>query len=160
MVWSIMTNFSITQSFVDESFSSSNSTEILMRQFCARNFSSIECNCEESSCKRPDGRTLWPILECTHFLSTQKKTTKRRWVDKVIFQHNFISIVFDYGIIPDDVFLHYSSKSDIDDFRAPQGYQEAKKFFFPELKLDVLVDLGLLITNIIMRAYKTLVFNK
>ena len=81
-------------------------------------------------------------------------------MDKTIFQHNFISIVFDYGIIPDDVFLYYPSKSDIDDFRAPQGYQEAKKFFFPELKLDVLVDLGLLVTNIIMRAYKTLVFNK
>jgi hypothetical protein len=28
-----------------------------MRQFCAQNFSSIECNCEELSCKRPAGRT-------------------------------------------------------------------------------------------------------
>src|SRR5271155_5396691 len=57
MVWSIMTIFSITQPFLDGSFSSSNSTEILMRQFCAQNFSSIECNCEELSCKRTDGRT-------------------------------------------------------------------------------------------------------
>jgi hypothetical protein len=78
MVWSIMTIFSITQPFLDGSFSSSNSTEILMRQFCAQNFSSIGCNCEELSCKRTDGRTAgrthWPILECTHFLSTQKRT--------------------------------------------------------------------------------------
>jgi hypothetical protein len=57
MVWSKMTIFSITQPFLDGSFSSSNSTEILMRQFCAQNFSSIECNCEELSCKRTDGRT-------------------------------------------------------------------------------------------------------
>ena len=47
MVWSIMTIFSITQPVLDGSFSSSNSIEILMRQFCAHNFSSIECNCED-----------------------------------------------------------------------------------------------------------------
>ena len=50
-------NFSITQLFLDGSFSSSNSTEILMRQFCVQNFSSIECNCEELSNKRTAGRT-------------------------------------------------------------------------------------------------------
>ena len=32
-----------------------------MRQFCAQNFSSIGCNCEELSCKRPDGRTDGPV---------------------------------------------------------------------------------------------------
>jgi hypothetical protein len=68
MVWSMMTILSIAQSFLDGSFSSSNSTEILMR----RNFSLIGCNCEELSCKRTAGRTHGPILECTHFLSTQK----------------------------------------------------------------------------------------
>jgi len=57
MVGSIMTIFSITQPFLDGSFSSSNSTEILMRQFCVQDFSTIGCSCEELSCKRPAGRT-------------------------------------------------------------------------------------------------------
>jgi len=52
-----MTTFSIAQSFLDGSFSSSNSTEILMRQFCVQNFSSIGCSCEELSCIRTAGRT-------------------------------------------------------------------------------------------------------
>src|SRR3990167_9322278 len=56
MVWSKMTIFTITQPFLDESFSSSNSTEILMRQLCVQNFSSIGCSCEELSCKRTAGR--------------------------------------------------------------------------------------------------------
>ena len=66
MIWSKMTIFTIPQPFLDRSFSSSNSTEILMRQFYVQNFSSIECNCEELSNKRTDGRTAgrthWPIL--------------------------------------------------------------------------------------------------
>jgi hypothetical protein len=37
--------FSITQPFLDGSFSSSNSTEVLMKLFCAENSSSIKCNC-------------------------------------------------------------------------------------------------------------------
>ncbi len=39
----------------------------------------------------------------------------------------------------------------------PHGYHE-KKFLFRESKLDVLVDSRVLITNIIMRAIKTLLF--
>ncbi len=70
-----MTFFAITRPFLDQSFSSSNSTEILMRQFCVENFMTIGWTFQELSCKRPDGRparrTHWPILECTHFLSTQ-----------------------------------------------------------------------------------------
>jgi len=42
----------------------------------------------------------------------------------------------------------------------PHGYHEKKYFFFHESKLDVLVDSGVLNTNIIMRAIKTLVFLK
>jgi hypothetical protein len=38
------------------------------------------------------------------------------------------------------------------------GYHEKKSFFFRKSKLDVLVDSGVLITNIIMRAIKTFVF--
>ncbi len=41
----------------------------------------------------------------------------------------------------------------------PHGYH-GKKFFFRKSKLDVLVDSGVLITNIIMRVIKTLVFLK
>jgi hypothetical protein len=70
---SITTIFSITHPFLDGSFSSSNSTEILMRQFCVQNFITVGGSCEELSCKRPDSRTHWPILECTHFLSKQKR---------------------------------------------------------------------------------------
>jgi len=40
------------------------------------------------------------------------------------------------------------------------GYHEKKNFFFRESKLDVLVDSMVLITNIIMRTIKTLVFLK
>jgi hypothetical protein len=69
-----MTIFSITQQFLDGSFSSSNSTEILMGQFCVQNFSSIGCNCEELSCKRTAGRTHWLILECTHPFWVHKNT--------------------------------------------------------------------------------------
>ena len=68
MVWSIMTIFSTTQPFLDGFFSSSNSTEILMRQFCTQNFSSIERNCEELSCKRTDTLThsrVYPLFEYT-----------------------------------------------------------------------------------------------
>ena len=50
MVWLMLTIFSIAQSFLDGSFSSSNSTEILMRQFCVQNFSSIRRSWEELSC--------------------------------------------------------------------------------------------------------------
>jgi hypothetical protein len=57
MVGSIMTMFSITQPFLGGSFSSSNSTEILLRQFCVQNFSLIGCSCEELLCKRTDGHT-------------------------------------------------------------------------------------------------------
>ncbi len=67
-----MTFFAIARPFLDQSFWSSNSTEILMRQFCVQNFMTIGWAFQELSCKRPDGRTHWPILECTHFLSTQK----------------------------------------------------------------------------------------
>ena len=59
---SMMTIFSITQPFPDGSFSSSNSTEILMRQFCAQNRMSLW---RVIVCKRTD--THWPIL-----FSTQK----------------------------------------------------------------------------------------
>ena len=55
-------NFSVTHPFLDGSFSSSNSTEILMRQFYVQKFSLISCSCEEISNKRTDGRTHWPIL--------------------------------------------------------------------------------------------------
>jgi hypothetical protein len=67
-----MTFFAIARPFLDQSFSSSNSTEILMRQFCVQNFMTIGWAVQELSCKRPAGRTHWPILECNHFLSTQK----------------------------------------------------------------------------------------
>ena len=56
MVGSIMTIFSITQPFLDGSFSSSNSTEILMRSFYVQNFSTIGRSCQELSDKRTAGR--------------------------------------------------------------------------------------------------------
>ncbi len=68
----MMTFFAKTKPFLDKSFSSSNSTEILMRSFYVQNFMTIGWAFQELSCKRPDDRTHWPILECTHFLSTQK----------------------------------------------------------------------------------------
>ena len=51
MVWSKKIIFSITQPFLNGSFSSSNPTYIFMKQICAQNFSSIEYNCEELSKK-------------------------------------------------------------------------------------------------------------
>ena len=71
MVWSIMTIFSITQPFLDGSFSSSNSTEILMRQFCAQNFSSIERNCEALSCKRTDTLGDYKVYSLFEYTKTK-----------------------------------------------------------------------------------------
>ncbi len=45
--------FAINQEGVDQSFSSSNSTEISMRRFYAQNFITIGLALEELSCKRP-----------------------------------------------------------------------------------------------------------
>ncbi len=50
----IITFFAINQEGVDQSFSSSNSTEISMRRFYARNFITIGLAFEALSCKRPD----------------------------------------------------------------------------------------------------------
>ena len=48
--------FAIVQQILDESFLSSNSTEILVRPFYGQNFITIGWPFEELSCKRPDGR--------------------------------------------------------------------------------------------------------
>ena len=52
-----MTFFAITQRFLDESFSSSNSTKISMRQFYAQIFMTIGSHFQELSYKRSDGHT-------------------------------------------------------------------------------------------------------
>ena len=52
----IMTLFAITQDGLDQSFSSSNSTEISIRRFYVQNFGSIGQCCQELSCIRPAGR--------------------------------------------------------------------------------------------------------
>jgi hypothetical protein len=93
MVWSMMTIFSIAQSFLDGSFSSSNLTEILMRQFCVQNFSSIGCSCEELSCKRPagrpDGRTHRPILVVYSFFEYTK--TEMLWLSLEIWMGEIVN---------------------------------------------------------------------
>jgi hypothetical protein len=53
----IITFFAINQEGVDQSFSSSNSTEISIRRFYVQNFITIGLTFEELSCKRPDGHT-------------------------------------------------------------------------------------------------------
>ncbi len=53
----IITFFAINQEGVDQSFSSSNSTEISMRRFYAQNFITIGLVLEALSCKRPAGHT-------------------------------------------------------------------------------------------------------
>jgi hypothetical protein len=53
----IITFFAINQEGVDQSFSSTNSTEISVRRFYAQNFITIGLALEELSCKRPDGHT-------------------------------------------------------------------------------------------------------
>lgn len=60
MVWLKMTIFSITQPFLDGSFSSSNLTEISMRLNCVENFITIWLSFRKLSCKRPAGH--WPII--------------------------------------------------------------------------------------------------
>ncbi len=81
----IMTFFLITQQILNESFSSSNSTEIFMRQLYVQNFNSIGLVFRELCCKLTDGRTQLPILQCTHFLSIQK----------VEYLENFQNQIFD-----------------------------------------------------------------
>ncbi len=70
-----MTFFAITQQILDESFSSSNSTEIFMRPFCVQNFISIGLVFEELLCKRLDGRTdtLTDSIVYSRFFNTQIK---------------------------------------------------------------------------------------
>ena len=53
----IMTFFEITEQFLDESFSFSNSTKISMRQFYAQIFMRIGSYFQELSYKRSDGHT-------------------------------------------------------------------------------------------------------
>ncbi len=53
----IITFFAINQEGVNQSFSSSNSTEISMRRFYAQNFIAIGLALEELSCERPAGHT-------------------------------------------------------------------------------------------------------
>jgi len=52
-----ITLFAITQEGVDQSFSSSNSTEISIRRFYAQNFITIGLTFEELSCKWPAEHT-------------------------------------------------------------------------------------------------------
>ena len=74
--WVVNSILPVNQLSRDETISSSNSTEIFMEWFYVQNFSSFGSSFRELSDKRTDGRTdgrtHWPILECTHFLSTQK----------------------------------------------------------------------------------------
>jgi hypothetical protein len=58
----IITFLAVTRKGMDQSFSSSNSTEISIRRFYVQNFITIGLTFEELSCKRLDGRTYWPIL--------------------------------------------------------------------------------------------------
>ena len=53
-----------------------------MRKFCAQNFSSIECNCEELSCKRTDAPDTLTDSR-VYSLSEYTKT------------NNFFDIIFD-----------------------------------------------------------------
>ncbi len=64
-------------------------------------------------------------------------------------------------MVPSHVFQLYSPKNDYDDFCAwvPHGYHEKENFFFHEKKPNVLVDCGVLITNMRMIPQKTLLFS-
>jgi hypothetical protein len=65
-----MTFFAITPQFLDESFSSSNSTEISMRRFYAQSFLTIGSYFQELSCKRTD--TLTNSIVHSFFEYTKK----------------------------------------------------------------------------------------
>jgi hypothetical protein len=69
--------FALTQEGVDQSFSSSNSTEILIRRFYAQNFITIGLVFEELSCIRPDGHTdrFYSLL-----FEYKKKHNRLRWI--------------------------------------------------------------------------------
>ncbi len=102
MVWPKITIFSITQPFLKRSFSSSNSTEILMRQLCAQSFSSIECDCEELSCKRPAGRTHRPIILVYSLFEYTKNSIGSDHIIWFIldwsiqYVHSWILLLFEY----------------------------------------------------------------
>ncbi len=66
----ITTFFAINQEGVDQSFSSSNSTEISMRRFYAQNFITIGLALEALSCKRTD--TLTDSIVSSLFEYTKK----------------------------------------------------------------------------------------
>ena len=71
--WEISIFHTENQKILHGSGPSSNLTEIFMRLNSAENFRLIGVSVRKLSCKRPVGRTYWPIWGCTHFLSTQKK---------------------------------------------------------------------------------------
>jgi len=76
----MMTFFAITNPFLDESFSSSNSTEILIRSFYAQNFMTIGWAFFKSY--RVNGRTHWPILDRVYSLFEYTKRTNSNMIIK------------------------------------------------------------------------------
>ncbi len=69
-----ITFFAITHEGVDQSFSSSNSTDISMRRFYTQNFITIGLAFEELSSKRPAGRP--DILTDSRVYSLSQYTIK------------------------------------------------------------------------------------
>ncbi len=70
----IITFFAVNQEGVDQSFSSSNSTEISMRRFYAQNFITIGLAFGALSCKRTAGRTDTPSDSIVSSLFEYTKT--------------------------------------------------------------------------------------
>jgi hypothetical protein len=79
----IITFFAITQEGVDQSFSSSNSTEISIRRFYVQNFITIGLAFEELSCIRPD--TLTDSIVYSLFQYTIKERRAIMRIDSCVY---------------------------------------------------------------------------